>query len=169
MATRSGDIDAAVVPYLTSELGLDDKTVIEKLNRESGLLGVSGKTSDMSALIADDDPHSHFAVELYCYRAKKYLGSFLSVLRGCDGIVFGGGVGEHVPEVRRHIVEGMEWAGMRMDLQRNEQARSGEAPLHAASSSIQIYALQVDEEIALARAARGMLIAKGHATNGESA
>jgi acetate kinase len=159
MATRSGDIDAAVVPYLAGELGLDDKTVIEKLNRESGLLGVSGKSSDLSALIADGGAQARFAVELYCYRAKKYLGSFLSVLGGCDGIVFGGGVGEHVPLVRQRIVEGMEWAGARMDLQRNERASSGEALLHAENSSIQIYALHVEEEISLASAARGMLIA----------
>ena len=74
-----------------------------------------------------------FAVELYCYRARKYLGAYLAVLGGCDGIVFGGGVGEHVPEVRARILAGLEWAGIELDRAANEAARGSESRISAAA------------------------------------
>ena len=96
METRSGDIDAAVVPYLERRLGVSGERVIEMLNERSGLAGVAGSADDPQALLETGSAQAQFAVELYCYRARKYLGAYLAVLGGCDGIAFGGGVGEHV-------------------------------------------------------------------------
>jgi acetate kinase len=107
----------------------------------------------VSALLSEPGPQAHFAIELYCYRARKYLGSFLTVLGGCDGIVFGGGVGEHVPQIRRRILEGMSWAGIDLDTAANERAKEGDARLSSETSAVEIHAIHVDEEISLARAA----------------
>jgi acetate kinase len=153
MASRSGDIDPSVVPYLERKLGLSGDQVVERLNRESGLFGLSGGTSDMSALVAQDSAEARFAVELYCYRARKYVGAYLAALGGCDGIVFGGGVGEHVPQIRERILRSMAWAGIALDAQANEAARGAEAHVSAAASEIEVRVVPVDEEVALARAA----------------
>jgi acetate kinase len=152
MASRSGDIDAAVVPYLASRLGCTADEVIEQLNRESGLLGVSGRSSDLSELLANASAEARFAIDLYSYRAKKYLGAYLAALGGCDGIVFGGGVGEHVPAVREQILRDMGWAGIELDLKSNGVACGGEAKISAASSAIAVHVIPADEELALARA-----------------
>jgi acetate kinase len=157
MATRSGDIDAAIIPYLGKKLALPGETIVSRLNRESGLLGMSGSTGEVTALLEESSPQARFAIELYCYRAKKYIGSFLTVLGGCDGIVFGGGVGEHVPQVRRRILEGMRWAGIDLDAEANEHAKRGDGCLSSRSSAVEIHALHVDEEISLARAAAQLL------------
>lgn len=151
MATRTGDIDPAVVSYMSQCLELPCDRIVELLNRESGLLGVSGRSSDMSALVADDSPESRLAVALYCYRARKYIGAYMAVLGGCDGIVFGGGVGENVPTVRERILSGMEWAGIQLDPALNAAARACEARLDSADGSIALYVVPVDEESALAR------------------
>ena len=112
MATRSGDVDAAIVPYLERRLGVSGERVLELLNEDSGLAGVAGSAGDPQSLLDAGSERAQFAVELYCHRARKYLGAYLAVLSGCDGVVFGGGVGEHVPEVRAKIVSGLEWAGV---------------------------------------------------------
>ena len=164
MATRGGDIDPAVVPYLAARLGRSAHEIVEMLNRQSGLLGVAGRDGDPSALLAEGSEQSRFAVELYCYRARKYVGAYLAALGGCDGLVFGGGVGEHVPEVREMILRGMEWAGIALDAQVNSSARSGEAVIGAADSAAGIFVIPADEELALARAALGCL----HATENET-
>ncbi|MGH8259193.1 MAG: acetate/propionate family kinase, partial [Steroidobacteraceae bacterium] len=97
MATRSGDVDPAAVPFLARKLGITADRVVELMNHESGLLGVSGTSGDLRELLEESARQStaaQFAVELYCYRARKSVGALLAVLGGCDGIVFGGGVGE---------------------------------------------------------------------------
>src|SRR5437588_10876935 len=115
MATRTGDLDAAIVPYLERELALTGDQVIELLNNTSGLAGVSGTQASPAALLSDPSPASRFAVELYCYRIRQYLVAYMAVLGGCDGIVFGGGVGEHVPGVRAGALAGLAWAGVALD------------------------------------------------------
>lgn len=157
MATRSGDVDPAVVPYLQRRLALTADQVIELFNTESGVAGLSGGATDLGRLAADAAPPAQFTVELYCYRVRKCLGAFLAVLRGCDGIVFGGGVGEHVPAVRRGILAGMDWAGVRIDDAANEAARGQEARIDAPDSSVRVYVLVVDEEGELVRAVASVL------------
>jgi acetate kinase len=152
MATRAGDIDAAVVPYLERRLGVSAERVVEMLNECSGLAGVAGSPADPQALLAGSE-RAKLAVDLYCYRARKYLGAYLAVLGGCDGVAFGGGVGEHVPEVRARILSGLEWAGIELDAAANQAARGSEARIDGARSRAAIRVIPVDEELLMVRAA----------------
>jgi len=115
MATRSGDIDPGLVTFLQRQEGLTPDQTDSLLNERSGLLGVSGISADMRELLVSPDANAHLAVDLYCYRARKYLGAYLAVLGGADAIVFGGGVGENAPAVRARILENMAWAGLKLD------------------------------------------------------
>lgn len=153
MATRSGDVDAAIVPFLSQRLGESASRVVERLNTESGLLGVSRRSSSVRELLDDASPEARFAVELYCHRARQYVGACLAVLGGCDGIVFGGGVGEHTPEVRAMILSGMTWAGIEIDARANAAATGGDACISSSASGTAVHVVRIDEDSALARAA----------------
>jgi acetate kinase len=153
MATRAGDIDAAVVPYLEQQLSTSGAEVIDLFNNRSGLAGLSGSKANPSELLEDVAPQAQFAVELYCYRIRKYLGAFMAVLEGCDGIVFGGGVGEHAPGVRSRALTGLGWAGVALDEARNQAARGAEARISASTAPVGVQVIAVDEESLLARAA----------------
>ena len=157
MATRSGDVDPSILPYLEERLALTSAQVIELLNRKSGLAGLSGKSANPGELLADPAPQSQFALELYCYRLRKYIGAYCAVLGGCDGIVFGGGVGEHVPEVRERALAGMEWAGIELDPTANRAARGAEAAIQSARSKVRVQVVPVDEEAVMVRAAVKMM------------
>jgi acetate kinase len=153
MATRSGDVDPSILPYLEERLALTSQQVIELLNRKSGLAGLSGKSANPGELLADPAQQSQFALDLYCYRLRKYIGAYCAVLGGCDGIVFGGGVGEHVPEVRERALAGMEWAGIELDPVANRAARGSEAAIQSARSKVRVQVVPVDEEAVMVRAA----------------
>jgi acetate kinase len=127
--------------------------IIALLNRESGVSGLSGGVTDLGKLAADPAAHAQFAVDLYCYRARKYIGAYLAVLGGCDGIVFGGGVGEHVPAVRQRILTGMGWAGVEIDATANDAARGQEARIDTSRLPVRVHVVPVEEEGVLARAA----------------
>ena len=157
MATRSGDLDAAVVPYLERELGSSGDAIVEQLNEQSGLKGLAGSDANPAALLADSSPRAQFAVELYCYRIRKYVGAYLAVLEGCDGIVFGGGVGEHVPGVRVRALSGLAWAGVELDSVLNGAARGGAARISAPTARITVRVIVPDEELVLARAAAALV------------
>jgi acetate kinase len=153
MGTRSGDLDPAVVPYLQKRLHKDCDEIVALLNRESGVAGLSGGGTDLGKLAADPDPQSQFTVDLYCYRARKYIGAYLTVLGGCDGIVFGGGVGEHVPPVRQRILAGLGWAGIEIEPAANEAARGQEARIDSSKRPVRVQVIPVEEEGVLVRAA----------------
>jgi acetate kinase len=153
MATRSGDVDAAIVPYLERRLGISGEQVLRMLNEGAGLAGVAGNPSDPQSLLDEGSERGRLAVELYCYRARKYLGAYLAVLGGCDGIIFGGGVGEHVPEVRARILSGLEWAGIELDPAANSAARGSESRISAAGSRVRVRVIPVYEEVLMVRAA----------------
>jgi acetate kinase len=157
MATRSGNLDPAVIPYLQRRLGITSDEVIELLNRESGLKGVSATENNPGTLLEQADPQAQFAVQLYCYRVRHYLGAYLTVLGGCDGLVFGGGVGEHVAGVRERILADLEWAGIELDRSANQAAVGAEARIDTARSAVRVYVIPVDEELVLARAAVSLL------------
>ncbi|HSF08608.1 MAG TPA: acetate kinase [Nitrospirales bacterium] len=126
MGSRSGDLDPSIVNYLCQKEKVDPSEVDRWLNEQSGLLGLSGRTNDMRELLqaAEREQHepSQMAIEVFCYRIKKYIGAYLAVLGGADAIVFGGGIGEAAPVIRRRICEGMEWCGLRLDHARNKAA-----------------------------------------------
>jgi acetate kinase len=162
MGTRSGDVDPAVVGHLVRKEGLSVDEVERLLNERSGLLGVSGLSRDMRELLsaAEGDPDSRaaLALDMFCYRAKKYIGAYLAVLGGADALVFGGGIGERSSAIRARICEGMGWCGLRLDRSRNEaavQVAPGEAVrISEASAPISCYVAGVDEEMEIARATR---------------
>jgi acetate kinase len=157
MATRSGDLDAAVVPYLERQLALSGDEVVELLNNHSGLAGLTSSDANPASLLADPSAQAQFAVQLYCYRIRKYLGAYLAVLGGCDGIVFGGGVGEHVPGVRARALAKLEWAGIALDVRLNEAACGGDACIGASQAAVKVQVIAVDEEAVLARAAAALM------------
>ncbi len=156
MASRCGDIDAAVVPYLAERLQVQPARLIESFNREAGLLGLGGHGSP-SELLAAGGERAERAIELYCYRIRKYIGAYLSVLGGCDGIVFGGGVGEHVPDIRRRVLAGLGWAGVELDAPANATAVGREGRISTEQSAIAVWTVCVEEEPLLARAAARVL------------
>jgi acetate kinase len=162
MGTRSGDLDPAVIGHLVRKEGLSVDEVERLLNERSGLLGVSGLSYDMRELLkaAEGKPDSRaaLALDMFCYRVRKYIGSYLAVLGGADALVFGGGIGEHAPAIRARICEGMGWCGIRLDPAHN-QAAVGLAPGDAMKISVQgaplaCYVAGVDEEVEIARATR---------------
>ncbi|MDB6047134.1 MAG: acetate kinase [Gammaproteobacteria bacterium] len=160
MATRSGDVDPAILPYLQRRLEVSSERLIDLLNHDCGLAGLSGKAANPGDLLADPAPASQFAVELYCYRLRKYVGAYLAVLGGCDGIVFGGGVGEHVPGIRARALAGMSWAGIELDPAANESACGAEAAIQSARSTVRIQVVPVNEELVMLRAAEAVMAAK---------
>jgi len=154
MATRSGDLDPAIVAYLAARRQVAPDKVIEWLNHECGLLGVSGQSSDLRELLAAPRTEAaEFAVELYCYRVTKYIGAYLAVLGGCDGILLSGGVGEHMPQIRERILGTLGWAGVELDRPANEAARGTEACISRAGSPVRVQVIPGDEERLLASAA----------------
>jgi acetate kinase len=153
MATRSGDIDPGCVTYLARAEGIAPDALDRMLNRESGLLGVSGRSADAGELVDDSSDAARLAIDVYCHRARKYLGSYLAVLGGADGVLFGGGVGEHVPEIRARILDRFGWCGLVLDDDRNRSSVGAEARLSADGSRIDVWAISVDEERVLADAA----------------
>ena len=114
MATRSGDIDASLITFLQRKKNLTPGQLDELLYEQSGLLGVSGISADIRQLLDSSDARARLAVDLYCYRARKYLGAYLAVLNGADAIIFGGGVGENIAVVRAKILDGMKWCGIEL-------------------------------------------------------
>ncbi len=155
MATRSGDLDPGIILFLVRKLGdgaADIDTVEKILNRESGLLGLSGgRTADMKELLSHPSVLAREAVSAYCYRAKKYVGAYLAALGGADGIVFGGGVGENAAGVRSHILEGLEPFGIHLDTNRNATHSDSPVQISTTRSPIGVWVLPVDEALVIAR------------------
>lgn len=161
MATRAGDVDPGVLLYLQEHQGISAVKLRELLNRDSGLRGVSGLSDDMQTLLNNPAPAAQEAIDLYCYRARKYLGAYLAVLGGTDAIIFGGGVGEHSHEVRARILVGLEWAGIRLDASANRQATGARACISSADSTAAIWVMPVDEAAELARSAMAAVSCPG--------
>src|SRR5262252_6807083 len=123
MGTRSGDVDASVVDFIGSKEGLSTREVESLLNKQSGLLGVSGLTDDMRELLAEADEHddrrARLAIEIFCYRARKYIGSYLAAMNGAEAILFTGGVGQNSPDIRNLICGELSALGLRIDEKKN--------------------------------------------------
>lgn len=155
MGTRSGDLDPAIVSVIARKEGMSSSEVDTLLNTQSGLLGVSGLTNDMRELQAElkehDDRRVRLAIELFCYRARKYIGAYLAAMDGADAIVFTGGIGENSPEVRSRICAGMEWAGLKFDDAKNRETVGREGKISAEDSNLLAYAIPTDEELLIAR------------------
>ncbi len=150
MGTRSGDLDPGVLVYLLVEKGRTPATVDYLVNQRSGLIGVSGSSSDVRDLLGREaeDPHAAEAIELYCYLARKHLGALAAVLGGLDTLVFTAGVGTYAPTIRARICRGMEFLGIRLDAERNA---ANAAVISAADSPATVRVMKTDEESIIAR------------------
>ena len=155
MGTRSGDVDPAVVNLIATKEGLSTHDVEALLNTQSGLLGISGLTNDMRVLQQElkehDDRRVRLAIEIFAYRAKKYIGSYLAAMGGADGIVFTGGIGENAPDIRARICEGLECFGLKLDAARNAQALGKELCISTDDSRLHAFVIPTDEELLIAR------------------
>ena len=154
MGTRSGALDPGVVLYLMNTLGMDARAIERLLYRESGLLGVSGVSSDMRVLAASADERAKFAVELFCYRAARELGSLAAALGGLDALVFTAGIGEHSAPVRASIVQASAWLGFTLDPRANGAHAQR---ITTASSALPAYVIATNEELMIARHVRTVL------------
>ena len=156
MGTRSGDIDPAIVDFVAAKEGLSAQEVESLLNKQSGLLGISGLTNDMRELLDEahenNDRRARLAVEVFCYRARKYIGAYLAAMGGADALVFTGGIGENSPEIRERIARGLEWMGLELDEERNRTHAGGrEGLISRDGSRLAAYVIPTDEELLIAR------------------
>jgi acetate kinase len=155
MGTRSGDLDPAVLGFIAAKEGLSMHEVETMLNKQSGLLGISGLTHDMRVLQDEakqrDDRRAKLAIEIFSYRARKYIGAFLAAMGGADAIVFTGGIGENSAEVRACICEGLEWAGLTVDNGKNQKTVGVEGAISGDGSRLAAYVIPTDEELLIAR------------------
>lgn len=153
MGTRSGDIDPGILGYLYENEHLSAPEVVNLLNKRSGLLGISNSTSDMRTLLEnrDQDPLADLAIEVFCYRVRKYIGAYLAALGGVQAIVFGGGIGEHAPYIRKRILQPLEWLNLRVDHALNDAATNDEACITTSGSALAAYTIPVDESLLIAR------------------
>jgi acetate kinase len=160
MATRSGDVDPALLGYLVRVEGANVAEVERWLNEGSGLLGLAGGSGDVRDLLARerDDSRARLALEVFCHRARKYLGAYLAALEGADAVVFTGGVGAHQPEIRRRIAAGFEWAGLVLEPDANAAARGREAVISAAGSAVSALVVPADEERMIAHETAACLV-----------
>lgn len=155
MATRAGDVDPGIlIDLLQNGVGLDE--LEDKLNHHSGLLGVAKSTADMRELLARQgaDEDARLAIDMFCHRSRKYLGAYMAILNGANAILFGGGIGEHAPEIRKRICADMAWCGLQLDERRNQLASGGEMLISADTSRISVYVIPVNEETLIAEDAK---------------
>ena len=156
MGTRAGDIDPSIIEFLMHKEGMTVGEVDTVLNKQSGLLGVSGLTNDMRDLLQEekqhDDRRAKLAIELFCQRAKKYIGSYLASMGGADAVVFTGGIGENAPVIRQRIVDGLECLGISLDKDANRKLKPGmEGEIQSAESELKLFVIPTNEELLIAR------------------
>jgi acetate kinase len=154
MGTRSGDIDPAAVMRMMDREGVGTERIQAILNRECGLLALSGETSDMRRLMelrAQGHDGARRAIEVFCYRVRKYVGAYLAVLNGADAILFTGGVGEHQPLVRAGVCDNLEALGIELEAEANHGAIGVEAEISAITSRVKVWVIPTHEELVIAR------------------
>lgn len=156
MGTRAGDIDPAIIDFWAAKQGLEMREVETLLNTQSGLLGISGLTNDMRELLAEarenNDRRALLAIEIFCYRAQKYIGAYLAAMNGTDAIIFTGGIGENSAEIRSQICHNLTWFGAELDEDLNRKYVNGrEGRISKAKSKLSVYVVPTNEELLIAR------------------
>lgn len=153
MGTRSGDIDGGAITFLEKKLGLDADGMSNLLNKKSGVLGISGISSDMreiDAAVEQGNERAKIALDMYNYRIKKYVGAYAAAMGGCDIIVFTAGVGENQSSMREQVCAGMEYMGVKLDVEKNKTVRGEEAVISAPDSKVTVCVIPTDEELMIA-------------------
>lgn len=153
MGTRCGDVDAGALSFIMDKEGLDAKGISDLINKQSGVLGISGVSSDMreiEAAIADGDKRAALALDVYNYRIKKYIGAYAAAMGGCNILVFTGGVGENQWSTRRVVCENMEYMGLKLDIAKNDHMRGEEMVISTPDSKVTVIVVPTDEEFMIA-------------------
>lgn len=153
MGTRSGDLDPAIVYYLMDKLGLDSVKINDYLNKKSGMLGISGVSSDLRDIIAAADSgngRAKLALAIFCNRVKGYIGNYMAKLNSCDCLVFTAGIGENGYDIRETICRDMDNMGISMDIEKNK-VRGQKVDVSAADSKVKIFVIPTNEELVIAR------------------
>jgi acetate kinase len=150
MGTRSGDLDPGAVLHLIGPMKISPQAVRELINKQAGLLGVSGISEDMRDLLEKEttDPRAAEAIELFCYRAKKYISAYAAVLGGLDILVFTGGIGESAASIRERICSGLDFLGIRIDQSRNE---AHSLLISSDSAPVRVRVIKTDEDLMIAK------------------
>lgn len=154
MGTRPGDIDPGILCYLLHREGMSPSELETELNRHSGLYGISGISGDMRDLLGEAErgtKRADLAIDMFCYRVKKYIGAYLAALDGADGIVFSGGIGENSPAIRARICEGMGVFGIQLDPADNAEVQGPEKLISPRGASPEIWVIRTNEELLIAR------------------
>jgi len=153
MGTRSGDIDGGAVAFLQKKLGLDPDGISNLLNKKSGVMGITGISSDMREIDAAAEAGNEKAVlalQMYNYRIKKYIGAYAAAMGGCDIVVFTAGVGENQASMRSEVCKDMEWMGIKLDEELNKKIRGEEAVISTPDSKVKVVVIPTDEELMIA-------------------
>lgn len=153
MGTRSGDIDGGAITFIQKKLGLDADGMSALLNKKSGLLGITGISSDMreiDAAIEEGNELAKTALDMYNYRIKKYVGAYTAAMGGCDIIVFTAGVGENQAQMREEVCANMEYMGVRLDTEKNKTIHGEEAVISTPDSKVTVCVIPTDEELMIA-------------------
>jgi len=156
MGTRSGDLDPAILDFVSAKEGLSLREIDSLLNKQSGLLGISGLTGDMRELLAEEaesnDRRARLAIELFCYRVKKYIGAYLAAMNGADAVVFAGGIGENSADIRSRIGKDLDWLGIMLDTEANAKTVNGaEGRIDVPGGRVELWVIPTDEELLIAR------------------
>jgi acetate kinase len=154
MGTRTGDLDPAVVFHVMHQEDLTEHQVNTLLNKHSGLYGVSGVSNDMRELLAAEakgHERAHLAVEMFCYRLRKYIAAYAGAMGGVDAVLFTGGIGENSPSIRARALEGLEFMGIHLDAARNDAALGREAKISTDASPVASFVIPTNEELIIAR------------------
>jgi acetate kinase len=147
--------------YLIQEKGMDAQALEDLLYRKSGLLGVSGVSSDMRDLLASDSPHAREAVDLFVYCIVRELGAMTAAAGGMDALVFTAGIGEHAPPIRAAVCSALTWLGLRLDGEANKR---NETLVSAPDSAVPVYVIPTNEELMIARHTRGLVPGRAQGT-----
>jgi acetate kinase len=156
MGTRTGDIDCAAPLYIMKKEGTTPEEMDTILNKKSGMLAVSGVSQDMREIVeaaSSGNERAKLAIEMYCYRIKKYIGAYAAVLGGLDVLVFTAGVGEHSPIIRELSCQGLEFLGIEIDRARNDALTGGEGEISRKGAPVRIFSIPTNEELVIAREA----------------
>lgn len=153
MGTRSGDIDGGAITFLEKKLGFDADGMSNLLNKKSGVLGITGISSDMREIESANDEgneRAKLALDMYSYRIKKYVGAYAAAMGGCDIIVFTAGVGENQASMREDVCKNMEYMGVKLDVEKNKTIRGEEAIISTPDSKVTVCVIPTDEELMIA-------------------
>jgi acetate kinase len=154
MGTRSGSLDPGVILYLMDQRGMNARDIEKLIYKKSGLLGLSGISSDMRILLASENPRAQLAVTLFCYRIRREIGSLAAALGGVDAIVFTAGIGENAPIIRSQVCRDAAWLGVEIDEVANAKGRGR---ISTDASRIAVWVIPTNEELMIARHTRRLL------------